>query len=167
MDRAARANDRQLVVAVPAPDAAAIQVQVLEEKGLVQLSFAHTPTVPEWTAAMDAALADRGYRAGFGFLVDQRGNRRGLTRLLIGEMVHYLHDHQARIRGARWAVVVDEPAAYGMARACQSLAGGLPLDMAVFQGDTLEKAERWVRRISARNTPRGWVEVVPSRSRVV
>jgi len=135
------------MVADPSYDAGAIHAELLAGQRLVLLKYAHSPTIAEWTDAMDVVLADRDYRAGFGFLLDLRGNRPGPGRMLIAAMAHYLDVRQVSFRGARWAVVVDAPAAYRMARAGQDLATDLPLEMAVFQDNTPDKALRWVRRV--------------------
>jgi hypothetical protein len=146
----------RLSVATP-PRVPAILVRFAPKQRLVRMTYAHSPTILEWQAVMDLVVADPGYRPGYAFLVDQRGNRNGSTSAFVTEMIHYLRVRSDRIRDARWAVVVDGPAPYGMARAGRTLANDLSIEMEVFQGDSVEKAERWVLG-TARNTPCGWLE---------
>ena len=150
MDRPATVPVAPLMAA--GPSARAIHVELLAAERLVLLKYSHSPSITEWTDAMDTVLADGVYRTGFGVLLDLRGNRPGPSRMLIAGMLHYLDVHQERFRGARWALVVDSPGAYRMAIAGQNLASDLPLEMAVFQGRTPDRALRWLRRIGATTT---------------
>lgn len=135
----------QLMPAVPPPDGA-IHVEIVAAQRLVLLKYAHTPAITEWTAAMDGVLADPGYGAGFGFLLDLRGNKPGPSRMLIAAMLHYLDEHRVSFQGGRWALLVDSSGGLRMAHAGQNLATGLPLLFAVFHDHTPDKALRWLRR---------------------
>src|SRR5258708_16253562 len=77
---------------------------------IVWLESAEPVTFEEWKAAIDGALASKGYRPGMGILHDQRQLKRGPS----------IEEGRARVsfvasRGIRkWAVLADSPDRYRM-----------------------------------------------------
>ncbi len=108
--------------------------------GLVWLESDDPVTFAEWSAAIDAALADKDHRPGMGMLHDQRRLKHGPS----------IEEGKARVafvalRGIpRWAVLAESPVAYGMGRMGAALSSGTSTMIRAFR-DPVE-AEAWARR---------------------
>ena len=111
------------------------------ETGLVTLRYDGSVDFEEWTNQMHALLADPKYQTGSGLLVDRRlagAPSAAFVRRLVG----FLRDHSEELSGARVAMLVAEPASYGMARMLQAFAAELPMQIEVFR--EMDEAEKWL-----------------------
>lgn len=92
--------------------------------------------------ALGRLLDDPGFRPGFSLLIDGRSAPHPDTRC-VRRFVQLLEEHQARLSGARIALVAPDPASFGMARMAQILAERLPLRVVPFR--ELAGARDWAR----------------------
>jgi hypothetical protein len=113
--------------------------------GLVCLQSEGEWSRAEWRGAVDGFLADPEFRTGMGLIHDQRRlllPERGL--LEVRAAVDFLRPRTVRIGRARWAVLVGDPGAYGLARVAQAvLLNDTEISLRVFYDAS--QAEAWVR----------------------
>lgn len=83
---------------------------------LVTILYHRQPTFADWAATMRAILADPRFEPGFRFLSDRRTVPEPPTAAYIRQVSAFLIDHAAQLRNSRLAMVVSNPATYGMAR---------------------------------------------------
>jgi hypothetical protein len=108
-------------------------------KDIVWLDSADPLTFAEWTAAIDAALADKDHRPGMGVLHDQRRLTDALS----------IEEGKARAafviaRGIRrWAVLAGSEVGYGMGRMGAGISGGTSTEIRAFWDS--DEAEAWAR----------------------
>jgi hypothetical protein len=109
------------------------------------------PTFDEWARTMLGILRDPAYEPGFGFLVDRRAAP-APNAAFVQATVEFRRAHLEEMGSARWAVVVNDPANYGMARMGQAL--GDPewskIEQAVFTD--VADAEAWLVHGDTRKT---------------
>jgi hypothetical protein len=107
------------------------------------LVFAVTGTVStaEMLAAVDAAVA--GVDAGrYRVLSDHRGLTTPSTTAQLEALIAHLTKFRAIFGGSRWAVVVAQPASFGMMRMLSVLAERIPIRVEVFTD--LAAAQAWL-----------------------
>jgi hypothetical protein len=108
--------------------------------GLVVLESDELATFAEWQAAIDAAVTNKDYRLGMGFLHDQRRLKHAPS----------IEEGKARVnfvagRGIRrWAVLAAGDATYGMGRMGEALSAATPVEIRAFRDPA--EAEAWARR---------------------
>lgn len=95
--------------------------EILPAQKLVRVVYRHHPTFAEWKAMMQAVLADPRYVEGFHFLFDKRSAGAAANNTYVEEAVLFYQRHAARM--GRWAILVDGPLAFGMARMTASQCG--------------------------------------------
>lgn len=119
-----------------------VQYSIDGEDRVVRLTYSGEVTFDEWTAAMRAVFETPEYRPGFRFLLDRR---LALSPQLdyVKRAVEFTRAHRRRVAGSRWAVVVSNSSAFGMARFGQELAKGLVKD--IWVGKDIAEAEHWLR----------------------
>lgn len=92
------------------------------------------PSLEEWIAALEAIFADPDFQPGFGFLSDRRTVREPAASNFVQEAARYLSKRRDIFAGGRWAVLVDTPVGYGMARLGQAyISEGLCLQVEIFK----------------------------------
>jgi hypothetical protein len=111
--------------------------------GVVILESEGEPTIGDWQAAVDAALAAPGFRAGMGLLHDARRMARVPTPQEARARVDFLAGRCRRRGVRRWAVVLDADAQYGMGRLAEAVAESAGIDFRVFRERV--DAEVWLR----------------------
>ena len=116
------------------------------ENGLVWLESAGPWDAMAWMGAVDASLAHPNFRPGMGLVHDRRGLRlpEGPATREVGMALGFVRSRAARIGKARWAIVVADPANFGVGRMAQMMAEGTGLTIGVFRD--LAEAEAWVRQ---------------------
>jgi hypothetical protein len=118
-----------------------ISYEVDTHRRIVRLLYERDPNFRDWASAMDDATRAPGYEPGFGFLFDRRSVPPA-TSEHIRAAVAWIGQHRAQVAGSRWAVVVTDPASYGMTRMGQALAEGLPVQLRVFKD--VDEAVFWL-----------------------
>jgi hypothetical protein len=99
-------------------------------------------TLERWRRTMGQVVADPRFRIGFGVLVDCRtATLAPETQDVVG-VVDFLANRRARLGLSRWAVVVEEPAGYGMARMTAAIAESAGLELRAFR--TMDEALEWL-----------------------
>ena len=122
----------------------AILIKIDADRRLVTVRYEHaSPTAQEWASAMLEIFRDPGYQPGFNFLVDRRGVP-SPTADFVRATVAFRERHAKEISGSRWAVVVSDPANYGMGRMGEILLEIQGVTQATFH--SLEEAELWLLR---------------------
>ena len=110
------------------------------ERRVVRLVYRGEVTFPEWKATMDAIARDPLFRPGFAFLIDRRSSPAPSAAFVEG-VVAYLASNELAIGVIpKTAMVVSDPASFGMARMVQGLSGSPNMD--VFTD--IHEAERWL-----------------------
>jgi hypothetical protein len=102
-----------------------------------------SPTAQEWAASLLEVFKAPGYEPGFAFLVDRRGVP-SPTADWVRFTVSFRERHAAQIAGSRWAVVVSDPANFGMGRMGEILLEIQGVTQATFK--SMEEAELWLLR---------------------
>lgn len=114
----------------------------------VTVTFGTTaPGYREWERLTVRILDDSEYQAGFDVLVDARRTP-APDAPCVRRMVTFLRHHAHRFAGSRWAVVVKDRAAYGMARMGQGLAGDDLPESELFWSE--DEAQAWLDEGRAR-----------------
>jgi len=119
-----------------------LQYAIDGECRVVRLTYSGEVTFADWTATMTAVFESPVYRPGFRFLLDRR---LALSPQIdyVKRAVEFTRAHRRRVVGSRWAVVVSNSSAFGMARFGQDLAKGLVKDVLVCKD--MADAENWLR----------------------
>lgn len=120
----------------------AIRTQVDAARRLVLAEIVGEFSLDDILGAIDASVADPAFRPGFDVLSDHVRTARPIAVDELRRMTEHLRSIPA-MAGARWAVVVGQPASYGMMRMLSVLAERIPIEVAIFE--TLEEAEHWLR----------------------
>jgi hypothetical protein len=113
--------------------------------GLVILESEGEPTIGDWRAAVDAALAAPGFRAGMGLLHDARRMARVPSPREARARVDFLVGRCRRRGVRRWAVVFGADAQYGMGRLAEAVADSAGIAFRAFRDPT--DAELWLRAV--------------------
>jgi hypothetical protein len=100
-----------------------------------------TITTEEMLAAVDRAVPAGDTRR-YNVLSDHRALVTPATTAQIEALVGHLMRYKAVFGGMRWAIVVGQPASFGMMRMLSVLAERIPIEVEVFTD--LAKAERWL-----------------------
>jgi hypothetical protein len=101
------------------------------------------PTFFQWRATLEAAIADPAFQPGFGFLSDRRAVREPASTRFIRDLARYASERRDVFTGVRWAVVVDTPVGYGMARMGKALVSDdLRMEVEIFRD--LSQAVEWL-----------------------
>ena len=99
-------------------------------------------SLERWRRTMIQVIADARFRRGFGILVDCRtATRAPVTQEVFG-VVDFLSTRRDDLGQSRWAVVVEEPAGYGMARMTAAIAESAGLELRAFR--TVGEAREWL-----------------------
>ena len=122
----------------------AMQYWIDESTRTVHLVALGESTPEEWTTAMRAVLKSPAYRAGFGFLSDRR-RAATATVPFTENALGFVMMKQKELAGARFAVVVSNPASVEMARMGKDLAERAALPIAAEIFSDVGAAERWLR----------------------
>lgn len=110
----------------------ALSYDIHVESRLVVLTCGDV-TLERWRRTMVQVLADARFERGFGVLVDCRtATLAPVTQDVVG-VVDFLANRRSRLGLSRWAVVVEEPAGYGMARMAAAIAESAGLELRAFR----------------------------------
>ena len=104
-------------------------------------AVAGTVTIEEMVAAVDVAVRDAG-AGGYSVLSDHRALAVPATTPQLQALVAHLTQYREHFGGNRWAVVVGQPASFGMMRMLSVLAERIPIHVEVFYDAAA--AERWL-----------------------
>jgi hypothetical protein len=96
----------------------------------------------QWRRAMREVVADPRFAPEFSFLLDCRPATLAPSIANVRGVVDFLTRNAALVGRGRWAVVVERPAGFGMARMAATLADAEGLRLAAFQN--VEEARRWL-----------------------
>jgi len=110
---------------------------------LLYLRIHREPSIPEAEESLLAAFQDPLYAAGFNCLVDRTCVGPPTTRYVHG-LTDIIHRHRDIFTPARVAVVVSNPATYGMFRMLQALTYDVPCESNIFMSEA--EAEKWLCR---------------------
>jgi hypothetical protein len=88
---------------------------------VVAITSHEDPSIEEWIAVLEAVLADPKFEPGFVFLSDRRAVTAPASTSFIEQAAAYLSERPAVFGGSRWAILVDTPGSYGMARMGQAI----------------------------------------------
>ena len=100
-------------------------------------------TLEEWMTSVDALLADPRYEPGMGLLHDRRRTARTPFSQEVRAAVDFIRARADALGKARWGLVVEGLAGYGMGRMAEALIDGSSIELRVFRD--LAVAEAWVR----------------------
>jgi hypothetical protein len=123
-----------------------ISYEVDSPRRIVRLRYEEEADLAALVSALAAIFEDPGYRRGFGFLLDRRAVPASSSGYLMAAL-SWIKQHQDEVAGSRWAVLVGDPANYGMARLGQTLGEGLPVQFEVFRDP--REAEAWLLATSS------------------
>jgi hypothetical protein len=99
-------------------------------------------SLERWRRTMVEVFADPRFQPGFAVLVDCRtATLAPLTSDVFG-VVDFLSSRRTELAQTRWAVVVEEPAGFGMARMTAAVAESAGIDLHAFQ--RVDEALAWL-----------------------
>lgn len=96
--------------------------EILSEQSLVRITIHDYPTFDEWEKMMLQIFADPQFRPGFDFLSDKREVHGAASTEHVEAVAHFYRRHEGKM--GRWAIVVQGPLAFGMARMTESYCPG-------------------------------------------
>ncbi len=120
--------------------ASPLSYEIDEHRQEVRVTYLRQPSFEEWAATMEAILADRRYRPGFGFLMDRRKIEKPASTTYMQRLVQFVRAHRPQSGAARWALVVGDVASFGMAR----MAEGLDPSETIKAFREIESARNWL-----------------------
>jgi hypothetical protein len=103
-------------------------------------------TLERWRECMLAIFADRRYQPGFAVLVDCRTATLTPSSEDVRGVIDFISSHRVMLGQARWAVVVEREAGFGMARIAEGIAAVSNLDLRAFR--TPDEARVWLAQES-------------------
>ena len=95
-----------------------------------------------WRSTMISIFADPRYQPGFALLVDARSATLTPSTEDVRGVVDFIASHRAMVGEAKWAVVVERIAGYGMARMAEALAQIAGVDLRAFK--SFEEGLGWL-----------------------
>ena len=92
--------------------------------------------------ALNASISDPDFERGFNVLSDHTRIARVITTEQVNLMVDHMESLSDHLAGARWAIVTNSPASYGMMRMLSVFAKRVPLELQVFRD--ADEANKWL-----------------------
>jgi hypothetical protein len=92
--------------------------------------------------ALHSSVSDPGFEPGFNVLSDHTRITRPITTEQVKLMVGHMESLSDHLAGARWAIVTNSPASYGMMRMLSVFAERVPIELQVFRD--ADEANRWL-----------------------
>ena len=111
---------------------------------IVHLEYRGEVAIDEFRTVIEAVFGDPAYRPGFGFLVDRR-HTPPAQEGYVASAVEVAFQNQPMLTGARWAVVVSNPASVKAARMGIEFAHRALVPQVVHVFEELEREEDWLR----------------------
>jgi len=90
-----------------------------EGAGIVRVTYHAQPSVDEWSETMERIFADPLFQHGFGVLLDRRSIVEVAETAYVTNAVQFIDRHL--VNSTRWAILVSNPAAFGMGRMSEFL----------------------------------------------
>ena len=128
-----------------------ITYELDRETGIARLTGTGEVLPAEWVDVMDHILRDPDHEPGMGFLMDRRLVTNTPTTPMIRVATEFFLARAAQLGRCRYASVVSDLAAYGMARMKSLLAENQVVTVQAFTD--LAEAERWLRDSSCASGP--------------
>ena len=111
---------------------------------MVRVVHSSDSPIEEYEAVLAAIFRSPLFQPGFGFLIDRR-RFESPPAAFVRRLIEFLNQNRRSLAGARWAVVVESPAGYGMGRMGQMLAEGSGDAVTVCVFRDIGEAESWLR----------------------
>jgi hypothetical protein len=111
------------------------------ESRVVLLTCGNT-SLKQWRSTTMAIFADPRYQPGFAVLIDCRSATLTPSADDVRSVIDFIVSHRAMVGEAKWAVVVERIAGFGMARMAEALAQIAGINLRAFL--TLEGGLGWV-----------------------
>lgn len=118
-----------------------VEYRLVPAQRLVQLKYTDPLTVKNWTAAILEVFADAAYEPGFNIIADRRGVALP-TREFADAIVAFVRKHRQMFGTAKVAIVVNDIAAFGMARMQEGLNESAGLETRAFRSEA--EAYAWL-----------------------
>lgn len=123
-----------------------LSYEIDAEARLVVLACGNT-SLERWRDVMMAVFADARYQPGFSVFVDCRSATLAPSTNEVQGVIGFIRSHRAMLGQGRWAVIVEQPAGYGMARMAEAIAGVSSIELRAFR--TPDEAHAWLARVPA------------------
>ena len=107
------------------------------------LTYSDPLTLEHWAATIRTLFEDPAYEAGFDFLVDRRAAAPPSPEFAAG-VAAFVKKHRQKFSTARVAIIVNDLAAFGMARMQEMLNEGAGLETRAFRSEA--EARDWLGR---------------------
>jgi len=91
---------------------------------------------------LNSSVSDPDFEPGFNVLSDHTRITRPITTEQVKLMVGHMESLSDHLAGARWAIVTNSPASYGMMRMLSVFAERVPIELQVFRD--ADEANRWL-----------------------
>jgi hypothetical protein len=91
---------------------------------------------------LNSSISDPDFEPGFNVLSDHTQVTRAITTEQVKLMVDHMESLSDRLAGARWAIVTNSPASYGMMRMLSVYAERVPMELQIFRD--ADEANRWL-----------------------
>jgi hypothetical protein len=92
--------------------------------------------------ALTSSLNDPDFERGFNVLSDHTRITQAITTEQVKLLVNHMESLSDHLAGARWAIVTNSPASYGMMRMLSVFAERVPIELRVFRD--ADEANRWL-----------------------
>ena len=124
-----------------------ISYSIDEAARIVRVVHSGDSPIEEYEAVLTAIFCSPLFQPGFAFLIDRR-RFESPPAAFVRRLIEFLNQNRRSLAGARWAVVVESPAGYGMGRMGQMLAEGTGDAVTVCVFRDVGEAESWLRNPS-------------------
>jgi len=118
-----------------------VEYQLDPVKRLIVVVDSELVTFEEWAAALTAAFSDPAYEPGFNLLVDRRASTPP-SRAFADAVAAFIRRHRRKFGDARFAILVSDAAAFGMARMQEMLNESADLETRAFWSEA--EALEWL-----------------------
>jgi hypothetical protein len=119
-----------------------VHYRIDKERRLIVATVFDEVSIAEMIDAISDSVSDPDFERGFNVLSDHTR----ITRVIIPEHVKRIVDHleslSIQLSGARWAVVTESEASFGMMRMMSVLAERVPMEVQVFRN--ADEAGLWL-----------------------
>lgn len=113
------------------------------DEGIVYISGTEVASLTEWTNFLDSILADPAFRPGFCLISDRRNMQSTPPAGYARDLADRIVARRDRLKGARWAIVVNSTVSYGLGRLIELSIEDAGVEMHVF--NDYEEGLRWIR----------------------
>ncbi len=119
-----------------------VRYKIDTERRLVVATVFGEVSITGMIETLNASVNDPDFERGFNVLSDHTQITQAITASQLNRLVNHMASLPDKLAGARWAIVTDSQASYGMMRMLSVRAESIPMEVKVFR--KTDEAERWL-----------------------